>query len=263
MAQALLQELGATQLGSHAIIARMATAKSGAKKSPKPARKKVPDALTRDEARTALDRATRNLKALCKAQYANAWKIGRALLQVSELNLHHARGFTTLDDYAAKRLDLSHDTTFQYMRVAEAFSESVVAAFGPERLDRGLRYIAATPEGEAASDLLTLKVRTRTADGAVREKDFAETSIDEIRAATTAERGETKPKRSKAKDPATAAALLESVNAALDAAVGRAVAKDAEAKLRRDTKGREVLDLRGVPLTKAPAALRAVAKALA
>jgi hypothetical protein len=240
----------------------MAKAKRSTTSPPKPARKKVPDALTRDEARTALDRATRNLKALCKAQYANAWKIGRALLQVSELNLHHARGFSTLDDYAAKHLDLSRDTTFQYMRVADAFSESVVGAFGPERLDRGLRYIAATPEDESARDLPTLKIRTRTADGAVREKDFAAASIDEIRAATTAERGETPPKRARAKAPAMTPATLEALNAALDAAVGRAAARGTEVRLRRDAKGREVLDLRGVPLPKAPAALRAVAKAL-
>ena len=184
----------------------MAKAKSSTKKSPKPSRKKVPDALSREDARAALDRATRNLKTLCKSQYANAWRIGRALLQVSELNLHQARGFTTLDDYASKLLDLSRDTTFQYMRVAEAFSESVVGAFGPERLDRGLRYIAATPEQETPAQLPMLKVRTRTADGAVREKDFAEASIDEIRAATTAERGETKPKRPKPLDPAKTAA---------------------------------------------------------
>lgn len=240
----------------------MAKAKSSTKKAPKPSRKKVPDVLSREDARAALDRATRNLKTLCKSQYANAWRIGRALLQVSELNLHHARGFTTLDDYAAKHLDLSRDTTFQYMRVAEAFSESVVAAFGPERLDRGLRYIAATPEQETPAQLPTLKVRTRTADGAVREKDFAEASIDEIRAATTAERGETKPKRPKALDPAAKTATLEAVNAALDASVGRAAAKDAEAKIRRDAKGRDLLDLRGLPLAKAQAALKAVAKAL-
>ena len=240
----------------------MAKAKSSTKKSPKPSRKKVPDALSREDARAALDRATRNLKTLCKSQYANAWRIGRALLQVSELNLHQARGFTTLDDYASKLLDLSRDTTFQYMRVAEAFSEPVVGAFGPERLDRGLRYIAATPEQETPAQLPMLKVRTRTADGAVREKDFAAASIDEIRAATTAERGETPPKRARAKAPAMTPATLEALNAALDAAVGRAAARGTEVRLRRDAKGREVLDLRGVPLPKAPAALRAVAKAL-
>lgn len=237
----------------------MAKAKSDTKK---PARKRLPDALNRDDARAALDRATRNLKALCKSQYANAWRIGRTLLQVSELNLHRARGFTTLDDYAAKQLDLSRDTTFQYMRVAEAFSESVVAAFGPERLDRGLRYIAATPESETPAQLPTLKIRTHAADGAVREKDFAEASIDEIRAATAAERGEAKSKRPRALDPAAKASTLEAVNTALDAAVGRAAAKDAEAKIRRDAKGRDLLDLRGLPLAKAHAALKAVAKAL-
>jgi hypothetical protein len=96
----------------------------------------------------------------------------------------------------------------------------------------------------------------------VREKDFAEASIDEIRAATTAERGETKPKRPKPLDPAKTAAALEAANTALDAAVGRTAAKDAEVRVRRDAKGRDVLDLRGVPLAKAPVALRAVAKVL-
>ncbi|MBI5515388.1 MAG: hypothetical protein HY909_16535 [Deltaproteobacteria bacterium] len=238
----------------------MARTKTATKKTTKARR--TPGALPRAVARLALDRATRTLRTLCRAHAANVWKIGRELAEVGRLELHRARGFPRIEDYAAAALGLSRDTTFQYMRVAEAFSEAVVEAFGPERLDRGLRYLAATPEDDRPAELPASKVRVRDGDGAVREKDFAETTLAELRAATAAEKRAAAP-RSKRQDPAREAAVLEAANAALDAAVGRAAARDAELRLRRTAAGREVLDLRGVPLAKAPAALRAVAKALA
>jgi hypothetical protein len=238
----------------------MARTKTPETKLKKPRRS--PGALPRDAARLALDRATRMLRALCRAHATNVWKIGRALLEIGRLELHRARGHKRIEDYAAATLGLSRDTTFQYMRVAEAFTEAVVEDFGPERLDRGLRYLAATPEDDKPAGLSTSKVRVRGEDGAVHEKDFAEVTLAELRAATAAEKRAAAPRRGKARDPAGEVSMLAAANAALDRAVGRAAAREAELRLRRTAEGREVLDLRGVPVAKAPAALRAVAKAL-
>lgn len=221
--------------------------------------KEAPAALPQASARLALDRATKTIRGLQKDAARNAWRIGRALAQVTELGLHRARGFASLEDYAAKSLDLSAGTAFLYMRVAQAFSETAVATFGPERLDRGLRYIAATPEDEAPKDLPTLKVRVRDDEGAVHEKDFSEVSLAELRAATRAERDVARPKKKRAAEDTTS--LLERVNAALDAAVGRAAARAAEVRLR-ETDGHTVVDVRGVPRNKAAAAFTALAKAL-
>lgn len=221
--------------------------------------KKAPAALPQASARLALDRATRTIRGLQKDTARNAWRIGRALAQVAELGLHRARGFSSLEAYAEKSLDLSAGTAFLYMRVAQAFSETAVATFGPERLDRGLRYIAATPEDETPKDLPTLKVRVRDDEGAVHEKDFSEVTLVELRAATQAERDAARPK--KKRETEDRPALLEKANAALDAAVGRAAARAAEVRLR-EAEGKTVVDVRGVPRAKASAAFSALAKAL-
>jgi hypothetical protein len=221
--------------------------------------KKAPAALTRSSARLALDRATKTIRGLQKDVARNAWRIGRSLALVAELGLHRARGFASLEEYAAKSLDLTAGTAFLYMRVAQAFSETAVATYGAERLDRGLRYIAATPEDEAPKELPTLKVRVRDDAGAVREKDFSEVTLVELRAATKAEREAARPRTKRAAEDT--ASLLERVNAALDAAVGPSVARAAEVRLR-ESGGKAVMDVRGVPRARATAAFRAIATAL-
>jgi len=238
----------------------MATAKQSPPPRKTPSRaKKAPAALSQDSARLALDRATKSIRGLQKDVARNAWRIGRSLALVAELGLHRARGFASLEAYAAKSLDLTAGTAFLYMRVAQAFSETAVATFGAERLDRGLRYIAATPEDESPKELPTLRVRVRDDDGAVREKDFAEVTLVELRAATKAERDAARPRTKRAAEDT--AALLERVNAALDAAVGPSAARAAEVRLR-EAGGKALVDVRGVPRAKATAAFRAVATAL-
>ncbi len=93
--------------------------------------------------------------------------IGRKLVQVAEFELHKARGFKSLEQYAESELALSRDSALLYTRVAQAFSETVAATFGPEKLDRALRYIAATPEDEKLADIPKLKILVTTADGKV------------------------------------------------------------------------------------------------
>ena len=133
------------------------------KKVPAKKRKRAP--LPVKAARAALDRATQDIKKLQRGSSRNAWAIGRRLAMVSELGLHRARGYASIEDYAEKQLELAAATANLYMRVAEAFSETMTATFGTEKLDRALRYIAATPEPEQPSDIPKLRFRIPTDDG--------------------------------------------------------------------------------------------------
>ncbi len=223
-------------------------------------------ALGQRAAKAALDRATKAIKALRRSASKNAWAIGRRLGQVAELQLHKARGFGSLEEYAEAVLGLSRDTAFLYMRVAAAFGESMVETFGAEKLDRALRYIAATPEKEEPSDIPTLMIRVPPEDGGEPvHKAFERTSIAELRRAVQHERAAGKPhakNREKAAWlPDEAAQRIEKGHVALDAALGRAAARSADVTVRRAGTG-ALIDVRGVPLDRAADAFRALAAAM-
>ncbi len=232
-------------------------------------RKKSPaneSALPQRQARAALDRATKEINRLNKSASKNAWAIGRRLAQVAELELHRARGFTTIEDYAEAKLGISRDTTFLYMRVADAFSETVATLFGAEKLDRALRYIAATPEDEEPSDIPTLLIRVPREDGGEPvHKPFEKVTIADLRRATQNERAKSQGKNAKKKPPAwltsEAAHTVEKSHQALAGAVGRAAAKSADVTVRRAA-GEIVVDVRGVPIARAAHAFRALAVAM-
>jgi hypothetical protein len=222
-------------------------------------------ALPAKAAKAALDRATQDIKKLQKGASKNAWAIGRRLSQVAELGLHRARGHATLEAYAEKELKLASHTAFLYMRVAEAFSETMTATFGVEKLDRALRYIAATPEDERASDIPKLRFRVPTGAGkGAIAKSFEQVTIADLRRAVERERGSRKA-GAKKKRPRwleeDAAVAIDSGNRALDRAVGSRAGKTADLTVRRA--GDEVVvDVRGVPLGRARAAFQALAAAL-
>lgn len=244
--------------------AKKSKARTASTTKKKSSKRRHPAKLPVATARAALDRATKDIKKLQKGASRNSWAIGRRLTQVAELDLHKSRGYSSIEAYAEKELRITRDTAFLYMRVAEAFSETMAETFGTEKLDRALRYIAATPEDEKPSDIKKLRFRVPSKDGdGVQTKSFEQVTIADLRRATQRERSGAK----KAKKPPPkwldekAARALESGNAALDKVVGKNAGKTADVTVRR--LGDEVLvDVRGVPLAKAPAALSAIAKAL-
>lgn len=248
---------------SRAKKSKTATTSTTAKK---PAKKPHPAALPAVAARAALDRATQDIKKLQKSASRNSWAIGRRLAQVAELELHKSRGHSSIEAYAEKVLKLTRDTAFLYMRVAQAFSETMAATYGTEKLDRALRYIAATPENEKPADIPKLKFPIPSEDGkTVQNRSFEQVTIPDLRRATEHQRsGSKKPPKKKPRPKwldEEAAIALESGNTALDKVVGRNAGKTADVTLRKV--GDEILvDVRGVPLGKAQAALTAIAKAL-
>jgi hypothetical protein len=98
-------------------MAKKRTKKKTAKKTTttipkKSASKEHPAALPAAAAKAALDRATQDINKLQKGSSKNAWAIGRRLVQVADLELHKARGFARIDDYAEKQLKISADAAF-------------------------------------------------------------------------------------------------------------------------------------------------------
>jgi hypothetical protein len=247
--------------------ARAKNSKTAAANQPKKTAKKPhPAALPAAAARAALDRATKDIKKLQKSAATNAWAIGRRLAQVAELGLHKSRGYPSIEAYAEKALRLTRDTAFLYMRVAQAFSETMAGTYGTEKLDRALRYIAATPEDEKPSDIPKMKFPIPSEDGkTVQNKSFEHVTIPDLRRATEHQRKGSKKASKKTPRPKwlddDAALALESGNTALDKVVGANAGKTADVTVRKV--GDEILvDVRGVPLGKAQAALTAIAKAL-
>ena len=61
--------------------------------------------------------------------------------------------------YAEAVLSIDGDYAYRCMRIAQAFSEDFAAGQGTEKLDRMLRYLAATPEDDGPGDVPTMTVR--------------------------------------------------------------------------------------------------------
>ena len=225
--------------------------------------------LPRAVAQVALDRATTRIRGLQRDLRANAWKIGRELTRVSELKLFAARGHDTFEGYADSVLGLSRDSAYQYTRVSEAFAETMVVTYGVEKLDRLLRYIAATPERDGPEDAPTLTIRVPKDGGGVTEKPFPQTSLHELRAATGAERaaqrGEVAGDHDGAREVARTldADARDEVQEALEAALEEALGRSAAGiEVRVLAGGGSTLSLRGVRLEHADAALAALRVAM-
>jgi len=226
--------------------------------------------LPRQVAQVALDRATARIRGMQRDLRANAWKIGRELAQVAELKLFEARGHDTFEGYADEVLGLSRDSAYQYVRVSGAFSETMAESYGVEKLDRLLRYFAATPERDGPEDAPGLTIRVPKEGGGVIEKPFAQTSLQELRAATGAERAAQRDEVAGGDGAAEVARTLDAdarrevqgaLEAAIDEALGRA-AEGVEVRVMAATRGTSTVSLRGVPLEQADAALAALRKAV-
>jgi hypothetical protein len=175
----------------------MAKSKLSAKKTAAPPaapRKRRTALLSRESKHQALDRATGKIRSLTRSTAVNVWRLGRVLSEVASLKLYTGRGFTTLDAYLEGEAKLSLTFAYQAMRVSQVFTEEVVAVFGAEKLDQGLRYIAATPEPETPADGPRMTMRVR-GEGGVREVPFERATIRELRESTHAKATAAKKKR--------------------------------------------------------------------
>ncbi|MBP6835436.1 MAG: hypothetical protein KA978_31920 [Deltaproteobacteria bacterium] len=171
---------------------------------------------------------------------------------MAEFKLFEARGHDTFEGYADEVLGLSRDSAYQYVRVSGAFSETMAESHGVEKLDRLLRYFAATPERDGPEDAPGLTIRVPKEGGRMIEKPFAQTSLQELRAATGAERAAQRDE---------AAGGDGAAEVAIDEALGRA-AEGVEVRVMAATRGASTVSLRGVPLERADAALAALRKAV-
>jgi hypothetical protein len=125
-----------------------ANAKAKTKARPAKTRAPSPAVLGKAAAKKALARETTALVALRRRSEHNGWEIGRRLNQIAELGLHTAAGYKTIEDYAGDEIGIGRTRVFQWMKIADAYTERVARAFSLDKLERALRYIDATPEDE-------------------------------------------------------------------------------------------------------------------
>jgi hypothetical protein len=219
-------------------------------------------AMPMAQAKRALARSTKKLRALGGELRARQYAMGKELLLVQELRLHLAGGFARLEDYAQKELGLSKDLAFKYMRVADAYTAKMVIAAGVEKLDEMLSYMALTPEEEKARDVATLRVKVPDEGGRLIEMPFTETTVADLRAANAHQREERDTERDRSSIPDSVAARAVKANRALDDEVGKKAAPLANLRLEPTGAGEIFVQVTGVPLSRAAKAFRALAAAL-
>ncbi len=233
------------------------TAKKAVGETRSTKRSKNDGVLSKREAKHALDRLTSQLRSLRRDVDKNFWEIGNRLAAAQDLALHEAAGFDSIADYAETMVGIGRAQAFVYMRVAGAFSESVATTFGVEKLERGLRYIAKTPEEERPEDVPELRIAVPDEEGKITHKRFENCSVADLKRAVAAAGGKTP------RVPAEVRERIADADAMLDEAVGEDAARHAAVTFRLDASGGVLVDVRGVPYARARAALAAISKAFA
>lgn len=228
-------------------------AKGADAKANKPAARQ--GVLSKKDAKRALARLTSQLRALKRDADENFWQIGRRLATASDLSLHEAAGYGSIGEYVEAEVGIGRAQAFVYMRVAGSFSESVATAYGVERLERGLRYIAKTPEDERPEDLLELRIPVPNDDGEVKRKLFEDCNVADLKRATSALVAEP------ARVPREVRDRIARADQSLDELVGEDAARRASVGLRVDASGDALVDVRGVPYAMARAVLKALSRA--
>jgi hypothetical protein len=131
-----------------------------------------------------LERIADRLRKLSTSERGPRYAIGTLLLDVEARSLA-AGAYPGAAAFGASVLELPEDWVRCTMRVVEAYRERTVLAFGFDKLDRMLRYIASTPHDDATEDVADLVLRL--GDGI--EKRFEEATLRDIRRAVARARG--------------------------------------------------------------------------
>lgn len=79
--------------------------------------------------------------------------------------LFRTGGYDSLAEYVTEALPIGVNQAYKAMRIARQFTEADVSRFGIEKCDAWLRYIAATPDEDAATDLHVARIPVVLEDG--------------------------------------------------------------------------------------------------
>lgn len=218
-------------------------------------KRKTPRPPSASELRRDLAHATEGLLRLVGESQRFEWEIGTRLNAIDQLELYRAGRHASIVEYADAALKLGRTRAYVLMRVAGFFDADTVSTLGAERLDRGLAYIARTPEDEEPSDVPTMRVAVPSDDGStVVRKAFAECTVTDLKRAIARLAGAPGDDMHIAGDVVRA---IGAAHRALDASVGKEDASRAVVTIRR-VDGRVLVDVRGVPFERLEVALRAV-----
>lgn len=124
------------------------------------------------------------LESQIRSSYADAarnlWRAGIALCQVRDEELWRDGGHAGFESWLKATGLLGRSSAYKAMRIASEFSEDQAARFGTEKLDAGIRLLAATAKEEQPGDLLAGSVAVRNSDGTFDSVPFVQASPEQI-----------------------------------------------------------------------------------
>lgn len=199
-----------------------------------------------------LEQARTEMLQLLAEESLNHHRLGQLVNSIVDNKLAENAGFKNAVDFFRKHLcDVSPATLFMYGAVAAAFSADVARRFGVTCLSLLLTYKEAADievNHDAPGDTL---IEVPAENGAVTPKRFGDCTVDEMRKALQRKR---KPASSKPL-PAEDLALVDQVR---ESVVGRFTQADAVRVQVRNSKGKAVVDFKGIPLAQLPKLVEAL-----
>ena len=203
----------------------------------------------------------RALETQVRQLYAEAartlWQLGQCLTEVQRDALWLESGHSSFEAWLQDFGLVSRNTAYKAMRIAEHFSGEMAERFGPEKLDAGLRYLAATKQEEKAGDLVAVDIRVRADGGKWTSVAFADATARQINEAAV-HLGQSRHAR---RIPADMRKRVEKLSGALPAAP-KGTRQGDRVRLVRGTDGRLAVTFRSVPVDEIDAFLEAVRAAL-
>jgi len=109
---------------------------------------------------SALMSATSKIRSLKRALASNFWEIGEILSDVQDRRLYEAKGYTSLEAFATRELDLPKNQGDRILRITRTFRREAAEAAGLERTTAAL---AALDGEEDTSPGLPLPRRSASA----------------------------------------------------------------------------------------------------
>lgn len=215
--------------------------------------------MSRDEvAREAvleLREITERVGALKREGAKVLYELGALLARVEDEGLWRAGGFGSFSDYLGRGVEISETSARRAIAVARHFGPEIAAAYGLDKLSRGLRYLELTGRDERPGDLIATDLKNRGPDGRFVSVPFHEASVRQIDEAIRIELA--RQRRGRA-DP-DLGALIERLQGALPAPPAGLRAAKRRVEVTRTRAGEVSLTFRQIPL----AELRVFAAALA
>ncbi|HEY3445777.1 MAG TPA: hypothetical protein VGK67_05395 [Myxococcales bacterium] len=215
---------------------------------------KTTAALSKSEAREALDHERDAILADISDDQSERWRTGHHYANILEQNLAVLAGHKSAVEFvnlelAPKAKAISKSGLLLYARVARAFDEPTTTKYGTSALDKLLTLRALLDLKEPPANLATFRVRTLDKQGKPVERPFPECSVAELSAAIRLLKAP--PPEHLDKDAVAAAKSLQAV-------VDMKLGEDSPFEVKLEQRGRQLyLNFRLIPIERLEEVLKA------